>query len=238
MQANTGLRGFGSLLSAVVRICAVISTEAGLGLGLGWVAAPPLHGGLDAVAGGPTTAPGRTLEVLVVSVAGCLAWLALGLLVASTAATVLLATVHTLTAPAPPLRRLCGPMWWRRAVLGACGLSLVAPVAAIAAHQGDGLGARCRGSCAVASAPRSQLSGLEFPDLPDVVRTQVGAGTRTVRPGDSLWLIARDMLRPAAPDSAVCREVDALYAANRRVVGPDPDLIFPGTELKQPGGTA
>jgi hypothetical protein len=121
MEANTGLRGSGSLLSAVVRICAVISTEAGLGLGLGWVAAPPLHGGLDAVAGGPATAPGRTLEVLVVSVAGCLAWLALGLLVASTAATVLLATVHTLTAPAPPLRRLCGPMWWRRAVLGASG---------------------------------------------------------------------------------------------------------------------
>jgi hypothetical protein len=239
METNDGLWRVMKLVLSLVRICAVLSAEAGLRLALRWAASPSLHGGIAAVARGPVNAPGRTLDQLVVSVAGGLAWLALGFLLASTAATVLFATMHTAAAPVPLVQRLCGPTWWRRAVLGACGLSLVAPVAAIAAHPGDGLGGRCRDSCAVAPARTSPLSGLQFPDLPDVARTQVGpARTRTVRPGDSLWLIARDILRPAAPDSAVCREVDGLYAANRAVVGPDPDLIFPGTELIQPGGAA
>jgi hypothetical protein len=60
-----------------------------------------------------------------------------------------------------------------------------------------------------------------------------------VRPGDSLWTLAATHLLPrhrtAAPDAAA---VDAawrrLYAANRAAVGPDPDLIHPGTRLDLP----
>jgi nucleoid-associated protein YgaU len=217
----------------------MVGAEAGLGLVLLWAGGPLLPDGARTAGAEPTNGADRTLDQLVVPAAAGLAWLAFALVVASTAATILLATVRTPASPAPPaLSRLCGPIWWRRAVLGACGLSLVAPVAAIAAPAGDGPGGPCRG-CAVEPASRSKLSGLQFPDLPDVASAHPGAaGTRTVRPGDSLWQIARDSLAPAASDAAVCHRVDALYSANRAVIGPDPDLIFPGTELTQPGGIA
>lgn len=54
-----------------------------------------------------------------------------------------------------------------------------------------------------------------------------------VGPGDSLWQIARERL-PDATDAAVSRAVAATYAANRRSIGPDPDVIRPGQHLVFP----
>jgi len=62
-------------------------------------------------------------------------------------------------------------------------------------------------------------------------------GAYIVRPGDSLWAIACRALRSgnSEPPSG---EVDALwrriYAANRDVIGEDPDLIHPGDSLAIP----
>ena len=78
------------------------------------------------------------------------------------------------------------------------------------------------------------LSGLRLPD-----RT-VGGPARpgrvhswTVRPGDTLWAIAEHQL----DDSASARLVDdqwrRIYGANP-ALGPDPDLIHPGTRLTLP----
>jgi nucleoid-associated protein YgaU len=53
----------------------------------------------------------------------------------------------------------------------------------------------------------------------------IGA-TYTVRPHDTLYSIARDL--------GVIGGWQALYAANRAVVGPDPGLLTPGTVLNVP----
>ena len=81
------------------------------------------------------------------------------------------------------------------------------------------------------------LDGLPLPDRPTDgrARTRGTATPRTVvvRPGDSLWRIAHDRL-PRARDAEVAAAVAALYAANRPVIGPDPDRVEPGQHLVFP----
>lgn len=74
------------------------------------------------------------------------------------------------------------------------------------------------------------LDGLPLPD-----RTGVPSRSQrhlvVVEPGDSLWRVARTLLPAGAPDPAVAAAAAELYAANRRTVGPDPDLLRPGQRL-------
>lgn len=56
-----------------------------------------------------------------------------------------------------------------------------------------------------------------------------------MRPGDSLWSIADDLLPAAAPVAEVDATWRRIYRANRRLVGTDPNLIVPGTTLRLPG---
>jgi LysM domain len=61
------------------------------------------------------------------------------------------------------------------------------------------------------------------------------AAAHTVRPGDTLWGIAAAHLPPSARSlAAIDRYWRRVYGANRAVVGPDPDLIHPGTRLLVP----
>jgi hypothetical protein len=62
--------------------------------------------------------------------------------------------------------------------------------------------------------------------------THEDAGSVVVGSGDSLWSIAAARLGPHASTVAVDEEWRRLYARNRSVVGPDPDLIHPGTRLR------
>ena len=58
-----------------------------------------------------------------------------------------------------------------------------------------------------------------------------------VKPGDSLWAIACRFLSSggAEPSEAeIERMWRAIYATNRDVIGPNPDLIYPGTTLTIP----
>ena len=55
-----------------------------------------------------------------------------------------------------------------------------------------------------------------------------------VRPGDTLWHLARADLPPDASDRAVADRVREIYAANRAVIGPEPDLIRPDQRLRMP----
>ncbi|GAB3161115.1 hypothetical protein GCM10027059_10480 [Myceligenerans halotolerans] len=63
-----------------------------------------------------------------------------------------------------------------------------------------------------------------------------------VQRGDTLWSIATEHLRPDGPapdgdtpDTArIASEVAAWHAANREAIGPEPDLIRPGTVLHAP----
>jgi nucleoid-associated protein YgaU len=61
------------------------------------------------------------------------------------------------------------------------------------------------------------------------------AGTVVVRPGDSLWAIARKLLGPRASNGAVEHKLVAIWNLNARRIGTgDPNLIFPGTRLRLP----
>ncbi len=55
-----------------------------------------------------------------------------------------------------------------------------------------------------------------------------------VHRGDTLWSIAARRLGPAASDAEVAAAWPRWYAANRAVVGPDPDLVLPGQRLRVP----
>ena len=55
-----------------------------------------------------------------------------------------------------------------------------------------------------------------------------------VHRGDSLWSIAARHLGPGVSDGEVADAWPAWYAANREVIGPDPDLLLPGQVLRAP----
>ena len=56
----------------------------------------------------------------------------------------------------------------------------------------------------------------------------------TVQPGDCLWLIAGRRLGPHASDAAVTVAWSRWYAANRPLIGADPNVITPGEVLQAP----
>ena len=118
------------------------------------------------------------------------------------------------------------PRGVRRALLLACGVTLAgAALSAPANAHGDG------------PAPSSTIDGLPLPDRTSgrpAPRPAPGAQRLVVRPGDTLWSIASRRLPAGAPTAAVDRAWRSLYAANRGAIGPDPDLIQIGTELRLP----
>ncbi len=54
-----------------------------------------------------------------------------------------------------------------------------------------------------------------------------------MRPGDSLWSIAKRSLGGDASNAAIARMVDHIWNLNSASIGSgDPDLITPGTRLR------
>lgn len=69
---------------------------------------------------------------------------------------------------------------------------------------------------------------------PHTPSSEQASRTVTVVRGDSLWSIAARHLGPHATAQQVAREWPRWYAANRRVIGSDPDLIRVGQVLTAP----
>ncbi len=113
------------------------------------------------------------------------------------------------------------PPGWRAAAAGCLGLAVT-----IAAAGGAG---------ATDPGP-ARLDGLPLPDRPvgALAPTAEPGGVVTVQPGDTLWDLAAARLPAAAGDARIDRSWHAWYAANRRTVGPDPDLLLPGQQLTPP----
>jgi nucleoid-associated protein YgaU len=115
----------------------------------------------------------------------------------------------------------------RRVVLAACGVAraggLSHPAYAANGHRHHPL-----------------LDGLPLPDLVAVAHLDRTAAphppgrTVVVAPGDSLWAIAERDLPTGSPPSAITIRWHRIYAANRRLIGPDPDRIEPGMRLHFP----
>ncbi|MEV8373491.1 LysM peptidoglycan-binding domain-containing protein [Kribbella sp. NPDC056861] len=60
------------------------------------------------------------------------------------------------------------------------------------------------------------------------------AASHLVKPGESLWSIAAAELGPGATDDAIATRWPQWYAANRQLIGPDPNVIHPGQVLTAP----
>jgi hypothetical protein len=82
-----------------------------------------------------------------------------------------------------------------------------------------------------AETPRNAPAG---PAPPKAARAGETPAAVTVRPGDSLWSIAAGLLGPGASDAQVARAWHRIAALNAAQLGPDPDLIHPGTRLSIP----
>jgi hypothetical protein len=55
-----------------------------------------------------------------------------------------------------------------------------------------------------------------------------------VQPGDTLWQLATNRLRPSPAGGEVAELVERFHRRNRELIGPDPDLIRPGQRLVVP----
>lgn len=121
------------------------------------------------------------------------------------------------------------PPLLRGLLLAALGTALIAPAHA----KGTGIDA---------------LDGLQLPDRPHASvataaaeLTKLRTETREhsgkgylVRPGDSLWAIAQSRLPDNATAAEIQNAVNKWHAKNLNVIGPNPDLIYPGQLLKEP----
>ncbi|GAA1527321.1 hypothetical protein [Kribbella lupini] len=86
--------------------------------------------------------------------------------------------------------------------------------------------------------PRTGEPGIRVPDRPTdgapVRYTNLASGRHVVLRGESLWSIAAAELGAGASDSAIAARWPHWYAANRAVIGPDPDVLLPGQVLQSP----
>ncbi|WP_286176069.1 hypothetical protein [Arthrobacter sp. NEB 688] len=74
------------------------------------------------------------------------------------------------------------------------------------------------------------------PDVSVVSGRVTGADRDTVvvHRGDSLWTLAARHLGSGATDAEIARAWPRWYAANRALIGADPDLLLPGQVLRAP----
>jgi nucleoid-associated protein YgaU len=79
------------------------------------------------------------------------------------------------------------------------------------------------------------LGGVPERAAPPGSHSQPEPAVHVIRHGDTLWAIAEAHLPSGLRTNPVIdRYWRQLYAANRNVLGPDPDLIFPGTRITVP----
>ncbi len=83
------------------------------------------------------------------------------------------------------------------------------------------------------ATPSSRASPPGESPLPVVTPRQTGAEVVVLR-GDSLWSIAKAHLGAHAGDREIAAEWPRWWAANRAVVGDDPDLLLPDQRLGPP----
>ncbi len=129
------------------------------------------------------------------------------------------------------------PSGVRRLVLAACGVALVGGLA----QPSYAVTGQIRSAGAGPPSHRG-LAGLPLPDRAVARRAPRSAGhppparaTVVVAPGDTLWAIAVRVLPAHSPDARIAARWQEIYAANRSLIGPDPDLIVPGQRLLLPG---
>jgi len=248
----------GSLLRTGTVVLAALAVSAG-SVALGSAPVLDLHARLGAGAHWSTV----PLDLLL----GCLAALVLGLCCVWLVGVTMATAVEAATGASSAAIRAVSPHVLRRLVLVCCGVAvggsgLVPPAVAVAEEPGalGGTAAQRTGTVALSGLPLpdrtlgEDLAGQAVPASAPAVRAvrraaarhrepapsgpdRVVDATYRVRPGDSLWSIAERQLPHAEP-----AEIDAgwrrIHRDNRATIGPDPDVIIPGTTLRMPTRTA
>lgn len=213
-----------------VRCLVLLAAVAGCGAGLLEVAGPALVRVYDA-----GSVPFEVaLEALCAAVTMlCWAWLQLSAVLVAAAAVAGACRAHRCAAVAGRASGRAVPDVLRRLLLGACGIALsagpvVLPASAATRSTPDTLPAT---RAVERIAP--DLDGLALPDRQPGTVVEPPRWV-TVRPGDSLWAIARRLLPTGADDHQISAAWQRIAAANRPVLGDHPDLIHPGTRLRVP----
>ena len=85
-----------------------------------------------------------------------------------------------------------------------------------------------------ARTPEATRPARRHPRTPESVRLATDERRLEVRPGDSLWSLTAGMVPRNASEADVATGWRLLYAANRAVIGDDPDLLRPGQSLRVP----
>ena len=129
------------------------------------------------------------------------------------------------------VRRALVPRVARRAVAAALGAGLLATSPAVAAQDG-GPFERLHES-PEPPTPLLTPSPVAPPPQASLPRRPEPRAAVVVAPGDTLWHIAARRLAAPTP-RRVAAAWRRWYAANRRVVGADPNLIRPGQRLVPP----
>lgn len=208
-----------------------IARPAGLAGGVGvmitaltWASAAPLHA--------VVTGERLSYDVALGGCAATVAWLALLWFTGCAALTLLARLPGTAGRCAAGLADRVTPAIFRRVLGASLGATLV-----LTASTQVAMATTTPGPAPAATA----VGLLADPDPPVPDRPDVRPGPHRpeahvvrVRPGDTLWRIARTHLPGRPTDEAISREWHRWYTANRTVIGGDPDLIVPGQRLHPP----
>ena len=168
-------------------------------------------------------------DVVLAAASANLLWLVAAWLAAGIAATLLASTPGVIGRLFGAASRRLLPAALRRFVAGSAGLGvLLAPIPAVSA------GAAPAHHLVAAALPAPVWPGtpatVSRPDPPPPPPVHAVR----VRRGDSLWLITAHRLAPNAAPADVAAAWPRWYAANRTVIGDDPNLILPGQLLAPP----
>ncbi|MDQ6875284.1 MAG: LysM peptidoglycan-binding domain-containing protein [Actinomycetota bacterium] len=210
---------------------------------LAW-AAPPAR--LVAGVRSPqATADSLGIDAAVAAVAGVACWAALGWLLVACAVLLGAAAPGRCGRLARGLSDRIVPAAMRRLLGAALGVALVTSAGVGPALAGDRSPARPTGGAVLdLDWPVPRTAHPAHPGRPAGPRAGparhspglagVAASGVTVRPGDSLWSISREHLPAGAGNAAVAAAWPRWYAANRTVIGADPNRLLPGQQLRPP----
>jgi hypothetical protein len=244
-------------LPTLPRLVAVTAAVVALAGGAVEVVGRVAQGRADAVLGPGPASPADLVTLLVALLAlAALGWASLGALVG-----VVGALPGAVGARADLLAAAVTPRLVRRLLVAALGVGIATSPVAMAATSGA---ATVHGSAQPAatgdgtvlgSAPDPGLRAITAPEpgwvptapthrpqpSPDLLSGPPPPApvdpAVVVRRGDTLWAIAARHLGAGASAAEVAQAWPRWYAANRDVIGPDPDLIRPGQRLRAPAAT-
>lgn len=125
--------------------------------------------------------------------------------------------------------RLCPPLA-HQLILAGCGVALGTGLVSSTAHANS-----WADSWADSRADSwGEVAGLAVPDRAVDTLNRAHSAKAEVTRGDSLWSISADHLPTATTNRGIAVAWQQLYRTNLALIGPDPDLILPGTMLRVP----